>query len=256
MYEQVCYGKSFLKQVIARIDFAAPLEKLDKGPPTRFVTPIAKDFPIIEPLEVLMNEVNVNNDGVAHRQVTERQWNYFSRERDRQLTLSPSVAFIQYRKYTTYEETKEQFGLLVDTLGTVFPGTMVARFGLRYVNNIEGLVEDATQWKDYINDDLVAARDVFAAEDVLTRIVSITELKYGPVSVRFQYGMPNPDFPAPIKRPMFVIDIDASVSEAHDLGQTMAYMDEAHGRVQSLFERSIKKALREKMDAQQQPVQQ
>jgi uncharacterized protein (TIGR04255 family) len=254
MYEEVCYGKSFLKQVIARIDFAAPLEKLDKGPPTRFVTPIAKNFPIIEPTEVVMQELAVNNDGIAHRHTTERQWNYFSRERDRQLTLSPSAAFIQYTKYATYEETKEQFGALIDALGAVFPGTMVARFGLRYINQIEGLVEDATRWKDYINDELVAARGFYAEDENLTRLVSISELKYGQVGIRFQYGMPNPDFPAPIKRPLFVIDIDASVVEAHELSHTMAYMDEAHARVQSLFERSIKNTLREKMDAQQ-PVQ-
>lgn len=255
MYEEVRYGKSFLKQVIARVDFAAPLERLDKGPPTRLVTPIVKNFPIIEPAEVLMQELAVNNDGIAHRQTTERQWNYFSRERDRQLTLSPSAAFIQYTKYTTYEQTREQFGAFIDALGAVFPGTMAARFGLRYVNQIDGLVTDATQWNEYIADELVAARAFFSADEELTRLVCITELKYGQVGIRFQYGMPNPDFPAAIKRPLFVIDIDANVSEAHDLGQTMGYMDEAHGRVQSLFERGIKDTLREKMDAQQ-PVQQ
>jgi uncharacterized protein (TIGR04255 family) len=251
MYEEICYGKSFLKQVIAKIDFAAPLERLDKGPPTRLVTPIAKHFPIIEPTDVVMQEIAVNNDGVSHRNTTERQWNYFSRERDRQLTLSPMAAFIQYTKYTTYDETKEQFSALIDALGAVFPGTMVARFGLRYINQIDELVGDATKWSDYINDNLVSTRDFFTDGETLTRLVSISELKYGQVGIRFQYGMPNPDFPAPIKRPLFVIDIDASVTEAHDLSHTITYMDEAHERVQSLFERSIKKTLREKMNGQQ-----
>jgi uncharacterized protein (TIGR04255 family) len=161
MYDNVCYGKSFLKQVIARIDFAAPLEKLDKGPPARLVAPIAKHFPIIEPTEVVMQEVSVSTDGISHRHTTERQWNYFSRERDRQLTLSPSSAIIQYTNYTTYDETKTQFGALVDALGLVFPGSIVARFGLRYINQIDGLVEDATRWNDYINDELVEARFIF-----------------------------------------------------------------------------------------------
>lgn len=255
MYDDVCYGNSFLKQVIARIDFAAPLEKLDKGPPTRLVTPIAKHFPIIEPTEVVMQEVSVNTDGVSHRHTTERQWNYFSRERDRQLTLSPTSAIIQYTKYTTYDETKAQFSALVDALGVVFPGTMVARFGLRYINQIDIAGEDATLWNEYINDELVSARSFFADDGILTRLVSISELKYGQVGIRFQYGMPNPDFPAPIKRPLFIIDIDASVAEAHELGHSLAYMDEAHVRVQSIFERSIKQTLREKMNGKQ-PVQQ
>jgi uncharacterized protein (TIGR04255 family) len=255
MYDNVCYGKSFLKQVIARIDFATPLEKLDKGPPARLVAPIAKHFPIIEPTDVVTQEVSVNPDGISHRHTTERQWNYFSRERDRQLTLSPSNATILYTNYTTYDETKAHFSAFVDALGLVFPGTMVARFGLRYINQIDGLVEDATRWNEYINDELVEARSFFTDEDTLTRLVSISELRYGQVGIRFQYGMPNPDFPAPIKRPLFIIDIDASVAEAHELGGTLAHMDEAHARVQSIFERSIKQTLREKMNGKQ-PVQQ
>jgi uncharacterized protein (TIGR04255 family) len=255
MYEEVCYGKSFLKQVVVRIDFAAPLDKLDKGPPTRLVTPIALNFPIIEPKEVVTQEVAVHKDGIDHRHVTERHWNYFSKDRGRRLTLSSTAAFIQYTKYTTYEEMKDHFGGLVDALRAVFPGTIVARFGLRYINQIDEPIGDATRWNDLINDDLVAARSFFERDEQLIRHVSISELKYGQVGIRFQYGMPNPDHPAPIKRPLFVIDIDASVAEAHELNQTTAFMDEAHARIQALFERSIKKKLREKMDVQQ-PVQQ
>lgn len=255
MYEDTCYGKSFLKQVIVRIDFAAPLEKLEKGPPTRLVNPIAKRFPIIEPTEVLMQEVALNKEGIAHRQSTERQWNYFSRERDRQLTLSSAAAFIQYTRYKSYEETKEQFSAFLDALGNVYPGTVVSRFGLRYINHIDDLVEDPMEWQAYINADLVTPRAFFSGEDGLSRLVTIAELRYGQVGVRFQYGMPNPDFPAPIKRPLFVLDIDASIIEAHDLAQTISFMDEAHSRIQGLFERSITAALREKMDVKQ-PVQQ
>ena len=251
MNDEMCYEKSFLKQVIVRIDFAAPLEKLDKAPPTRFVTPIASHFPIIEPTDVVTQEVSFNPDGIAHRNITERQWNYFSRDRDRQLTISPTAAYIQYTRYTAFKEMKKHFEVLTDAIGVAFPGTIVARFGLRYINQIEGLVDDATQWGEFINNDLIKPRAFFLEDDSLTRLVNISELQYGSVAIRFQHGMPNPDFPATIRRPMFVIDIDATVSEAHDLNQSKAYIDEAHTRIQDLFERSITQALRERMNVQE-----
>ena len=74
------------------------------------------------------------------------------------------------------------------------------------------------------------------------------------MGVRVQFGMPNPDYPAQVRRPLVVLDLDASISEAHALPRTTIYMDEAHARIQAIFERSITLALREKMDAK--PIQQ
>jgi uncharacterized protein (TIGR04255 family) len=60
--------------------------------------------------------------------------------------------------------------------------------------------------------------------------------------------MPNPDYPAIIKRPVFVLDLDAYVQMAHDLAESLQYMEEAHTRIQDLFERSITQQLRERMN--------
>jgi len=249
MYEQVCYKKSYLKQVIARIDFAAPVEKLEKGPPTKLLGAIVKSFPIVEPTEVVMQEIELGAAGLAHKQTPIKQWNYYSKERDRQLALSPGFMYVLYNTYQSYEETRGQFQNVVDALTASFPDTIASRLGLRYVNQLNLATDDPTQWKQYVHENLAGARDLFQGEDVLTRLLSVAELRYGDIGVRFQYGMPNLDFPAPIKRPLFVLDIDASVSEAHELSKTMGFMDEAHARAQSIFERSITNALREKMDA-------
>lgn len=249
MYEQVCYKKSYLKQVIARIDFAAPVEKLEKGPPTKLLSTFIKSFPIVEPLDVVMQEIEVAGAALAAKHKAIKQFTYYSKERDRQLALSPGFMYVVYNRYETYEETRELFQKVVDALVASFPETIASRLGLRYVNQLDLAIDDPTQWKQYVHEDLTGARDLFQDEDVLTRLLSVVELSYGDVGIRFQYGMPNPDFPAPIKRPLFVLDIDASVSEAHELNKTMGFMDDAHARVQSIFERSITNALREKMDA-------
>lgn len=255
MYEQVCYRKSFLKEVVARIDFASPVGQIEKGVPNKLVNTIVNNFPIVEPAEIIMQEFALEGNSVKQGQATRSpQWNYYSKDRERQLTLSPQAVFVSYKRYNHYEEIKEQFGTVIDAINKNFPDTKASRFGLRYINQIDVQLDDPTQWDAYINPQLLGSRTFFGEEDALSRLITIAETKYNDIALRFQYGMPNPDYPAPVKRPLFVLDLDASVSQAHDLNEAMAYMDEAHGRIQSAFERSITGALREKMNVR--PVQQ
>jgi uncharacterized protein (TIGR04255 family) len=254
MYEQVCYQKSFLTEVIAKIDFASPIEKLEKGVPSKLVNTIIKNFPIVEPVDVLMHELALDGNSIKSKNTAMKQWSYFSKDRGQQLTLAAQSVFVQYKCYNNFEETKEQFSAVIDALNTAFPGTMASRFGLRYINQVDLPLDDPTGWGAYIDPMLLCSRDFFGNDEAITRLITIAELKYGDMGVRFQFGMPNPDYPAPVKRPLFVLDLDASIAQAHGLPEAMDYMDEAHVRIQAIFERSITQGLREKMDAK--PIQQ
>lgn len=253
MHEQVCYKKPFLSEVIARIDFASPIEKLEKGAPPKLVSTVIKNFPIIEPADVVMQEFAIEGSALKSKQTASKQWSYYSKDRDRQLVLSPQSVYVQYKRYSSFEEAKEEFGAVVEALNIAFPGTLASRFGLRYINQIDLPVDDPTGWNEYIDGKLLCSRDFFDGDEPITRLITVAQLQYGDIGIRFQYGMPNPDHPAPIRRPLFVLDLDASVSEAHELGDCMNNMDEAHARIQTIFERSITQALRGKMDAK--PVQ-
>ncbi|MFC5428480.1 TIGR04255 family protein [Paraburkholderia denitrificans] len=254
MYEDTCYRKSFLAQVIAKIDFASPLP-IGKAVPPKLVNSIVEHFSIVEPPQQLQShQVIINEGSVQTKQATVEQWTFFSKDRGRQLTLSPAAMFVNYSAYSSYEETKQHFGAAVEALEKCFPDTIVARFGLRYINQIEVDLPDATDWAGYFSDSILAARAFFRKDEPIARLINIAELNYDDVAVRFQHGLPNPDFPASIKRPFYVLDFDAYVSQAHSLRDVLANMDAAHGHIQELFERSITERLREKMDAR--PVQQ
>lgn len=255
MLEPICYQKSFLKQVIAKVDFATPLVKLEKGVPSGLVDAIIKYFPIIEPpADLISQEIIFEGGGVNTKQTTIKHWIYFGKDRGKQLTLAPQNISVVYTTYSSYEETKAQFGAVIEALSKSFPDTKVARFGLRYINQIEFQLSDPTEWNDFIDPSLIASRRFFGSDDALTRLLTLTELNYGDIGVRFQFGMPNQDYPAQLKRAQFVLDLDASVSQAHDLADVLSRMDESHRRIQELFERSITEKLRRKMDAK--PVQQ
>jgi uncharacterized protein (TIGR04255 family) len=249
MYEDVFYEKPFLKEVIARIDFVAPLEGAEKSLPQKLAKQLSDRFPIKEPMDAIAQELQVTAGEVKHRKTQFRQWNFFGREREKQLSLAPSFILITYKQYTTFEETKEEFSKVVNALEIAFPDVRAARFGLRYINSIEDVqLTSPTDWGAYIARDLLGTMAFFAQPERLTRLIQVTELKHGDLDMRFQFGMPNPDYPALIKRPQFVLDLDGYVRTAHDVTQSLRYMDQAHEQIQDLFERSITRRLREQMN--------
>lgn len=253
MYDQICYSQTYLKQVIARVDFFAPVVELENSPSQKLTALISNDFPINEPIDIVSTSVQFAQGAQPqHQEVKHKLWNFFGKNREKQLTLNSSSAFVIYNKYTKYEDLRAVFASVLSSLGSEYKDVMVGRFGLRYVNAIEGLkLKTPTSWGKYINKKLLGTISFFAGEREknLTRLFHAADMKYDEMNIKFQFGMPNPDFPAIMKRPMFVIDIDAYVDTAHKLSDVAAYMDIAHERVQSLFEDSITDELRGKMNA-------
>jgi uncharacterized protein (TIGR04255 family) len=256
MYDELCYEKPFLKEVIARIDFFAPLEEVNKGLSSKLTKVLSARFPISEPHEAVSQELQLTGEGVQHRQTRLKQWIFFGKEREKQLSLAAPWVFVTYSRYTTFEDMKEQFATVVDAVEKAFPDAKAGRFGLRYINIIEisGLASP-TDWSAYIAPDLLKTVAFFTRPQQLTRLIQVAELKYDDIAMRFQFGMPNPDYPAMIKRPQFVLDLDAYVQTAHDLGDSLQHMEQAHGLIQDLFERSITDQLRERMNAKSVSVQ-
>ena len=87
----------------------------------------------------------------------------------------------------------------------------------------------------------------FNDREHVNRLFNTVESRYDDLGVRFNFGLPNPDFPALIRRRVFVLDIDAYVQGAQDRNDIVANMDRAHDRIQQLFEESITDELRTAM---------
>lgn len=256
MYEEVCYEKSFLKEVISRIDFISPLPGLEKSLPPKLTKVLSDHFPIIEPTEGLTHSIELNfvgAGGMQQRQTPVRIWNFYGKDREKQLSLASQYVFVSYTRYSTYEDLKEDFSSVVATLDAAFSDTRAGRFGLRYINNIEiEGVPPIEGWGEYVAPVLITPPEFFAGQQ-LTRLLHLAELKCGDLALRFNFGLPNPDYPSPIKRPSFILDLDAYIQAAHDLGESLQYMEKAHGCIRDLFEKSITDKLRERMHAQAAP---
>jgi uncharacterized protein (TIGR04255 family) len=138
MYEDVCYKKTYLAEVIARIDFATPIEALQKNVSTKIMAKITKHFPIAEPVEAIGTHFEFGADGGMKKQETRaKQWNFFGKDRDRQLVLTDTSVFVRYTKYGAFEPFAESFMDAVTEIDREHPGIFSQRFGLRYINRFE-----------------------------------------------------------------------------------------------------------------------
>ena len=251
MYDRVRYSKPFLKEVILRVDFAAPQKAFTKTLPDKVANAALLHFPIAEPVQALAQELQITPREVKQKRSEFTEWNFHGREREKRLAISPLFIFTTHGSYRTYEELKQEFLAVMEVLFAEFPDLRASRMGLRYINNIDIEDTDPLKWDRYIDASLLCLFSRFHDPDHLTRLFHIVEFKYDDLQVKLQFGLPNPDFPAVIRKPIFILDVDGYVQGLQDLADIKVNVDHAHAQVQRLFEQSITDDLRELMNARQ-----
>ncbi len=248
MYEDICYKKNFLKEVIARIDFAASIDSLEKNLVAKIANKAVLRFPISEPRKKHAQALEVSPDAFKHKRTEFTEWNYYGKEREKRLVITPSTAFVTYNKYSTFERLKEDFIIIIESIFNTYTETKASRFGLRYINNFEFKLNDPLKWDSYFNNDLLGLFNKFSDRHHLARLFHIIEFKHEDIFIKFQFGVPNPDFPAVIKKPLFVIDLDGYVQGLQDLTDIKNNLDAIHDEhIQRIFEDSITDKLRKIM---------
>jgi uncharacterized protein (TIGR04255 family) len=250
LYENVCYSKPVLKEAIVRIDFSGPVEALDKGVPSRVAKAILKHFPISEPRELVANELQFGQGAAPLlKQSQFIESNYYGKDREKRFAISRGAMFVTYQRYTTYESLKSEFMSIATALFDTVPDVTASRLGMRFINHITQGPDGPFSWGEVINDDLLGLVSRFNDPNHVNRVFHIVEFRHDDLGVKFQFGLPNPDFPAQIRRRLFVLDIDAYVQGALEPAHVSGTLDQAHTRIQQLFEESITDALRVSMGA-------
>jgi uncharacterized protein (TIGR04255 family) len=249
--ERQCYRRPFLTQVVLRVDLLNFIDALVANPPSPSVMEAVRlRFPIPEPAQTVENETQILGQQVQQRERRYTTWNFHGKNREKLVSFTPNVLLVLRSKYSTYEEMKEDFLAVFNSFTAAYPDTVVNRVGLRYVNEI--VLDEAapTNWTDYIDDHLIRIFEFFPSREHLSRLFSVSELNYGELQLRFQFGMHNPDYPAPIKRKSFILDLDAYTTGMIENKGVEPFIDNAHAKIQDLFERSITAKLRKRMDEQ------
>lgn len=248
-FNDICYKKNYLTDVILRVDFVSPVLSITDQLPKSITDIILKDFPIKEPREAAFQQVQVNPKEVKTEKRIFTEWNFFGRNREKSITLTTDFFFIAYKKYEIYENMKREFESICNIFFETFNEAQANRLGLRYINQIEAKEDGPINWGNYINNNLLGLLGFKINGSTPTRIFhnyeAVFEESY---SVRFQFGLFNPDYPAPIKRNLFVLDYDAYYQGLIETQEISSNIDKYHDSVQMMFEQNITNKLRAKMN--------
>ncbi|MBN2180659.1 MAG: TIGR04255 family protein [Sedimentisphaerales bacterium] len=149
------YKKTFLKNVIIRVDFAFPVEKLQKTLPTSVSTLLLKSFPISEPKKTIAGELKITPEETKEKHSLETHWFYYGKDRQKKACLAPEFFWITYESYSSFEDLKKEFVPILEQLCKNFKDLQVNRFGLRYINHIVFNENNIFEWSKYLKEDLL-----------------------------------------------------------------------------------------------------
>jgi uncharacterized protein (TIGR04255 family) len=237
--QKICYKKSFLKDVILRIDFPSPLPGLDKSLPNNISKKALKNFPISEPQKTQTQEFQFSSAAFQAKSSELMRWVFHGKEREKCLIIEPSALMVTVKSYKTYEVFMEEIMEVITEFYKTYKDLNASRVGLRYINIIEPDDEDPLAWGKYINGNILGIIEFHEEKECITRAFHILEYNFDGLAVKYQFGIANPDFPAVIKRKQFVLDIDAYFNGAIEQQEIADNIERLHEKIQEIFEKSI-----------------
>lgn len=245
------YKRTFLDQVISRLDFATELLGVEESLPSQVAEIAVKRFPIVEPKGFTAGKIKITKKGGVSGEdiATGKVWYYHGKNREKTLCIGPGWMFVVYTKYESFEAFKSDFLEVVDTLFKCYgQDVVVKRFGLRYINKVH-LDEGApTNWDKYLDPNLLQIFKVAEDKTKICRAFHNLELNYNDMNLRFQYGMHNPDYPAPIRSKDFTLDFDAYYQGLQNKDEIENNIVRFHNEIKLFFEKFITEELREVMN--------
>lgn len=252
MYEDACYKKTFLKDVIFRLDFGSSVEAFQRALPQKLATAALQQFPISEPQKGRAQKFVVSDTDVQTETKETVQWAYHGRNREKTLIISSDEIIVSNRKYESFESFRKDIDEILRLLFATQKDLSVGRFGLRYINVLEIPDGNPLSWSEYVNGETLGIIDLNKDTEAISRAFHVIEFNYDGQQVKVQFGIQNPDYPAPVKRRQFVLDIDVFVHGALSYEDVCKHIDAAHERIQDFFENSITDKTRTLMEPSRQ----
>lgn len=245
------YRQNFLDRVVLRIDFPESIDPLSAELPAGFKETMIAIGPVIERREVKTKTVHIEESAHAVRDRTLQEWWFWNRARTQKAVVSKDYAFLEWDKYTNFTELRTAFAGMLKSFRSATQNIASARLGLRFINIIRLAGPDPMDWSGMIRPEMLEPSRIIPDDTAPLRVFQYAEwVCSDSLRLKLQYGVHNPDYPAPVKQRQFVIDIDAfHVLPLAGEGEILAMADRAGVECCRVFEASITQELRGVMDA-------
>ena len=248
-YSSVCYKNNFLTNAIFRINFA-PILLLTTENPTAFQEQIREHFPKLEEPKAMSFAINFNAGDAKMQREEVKNYKFSSKDGTASIAINRDSFAVSLKKYSSFEEFKDIISLTFNAFENIYKPLNISRAGLRYVNNIKISEGSAVDWTGYIQESLIKGiRDLPFGNDKLSRYMTQCTLKYEDFFVVFNYGIFNSEFPQPVSRKEFILDID-TFTNSIESNNVLEYLNKFHESIQNVYEKSIDVKLRDLMELQ------
>jgi len=236
--------------VVARVDFASPINLPEGGPPPGILKHITPTFPIYEEEAEVDATFAVTGAGASASTGQPRKvFKFWSKDRQKVATIARDNFSVEYKKYHSFIALMGDFNALLTPLSGRFKQLQSKRLGLRYVNTIEPDKDNAQlyDWTNYFVEPLTTTFTLGDPSN-LTRSFHVVERNHGDFRSKLQYGMVNPNYPAIIKKKSFIIDTDHVNLNLLTPNEVRQALPDLHSAAKTLFESLIKDDLRDLMN--------
>lgn len=246
-YKEIKYTTNFLTEVIVRIDFLSDFNSDPNSINPELSRAIIKHFPHAEPQTIVQPKISIeDNNLIPQTQLT--TWKFWSKDQQHSFFVIHNAIFMTFNTYNTYEEFISPFLDIYNQFSGIYPDAQIKRLGMRYINNINVRGKNPLLWTSYIDSKLLCGiKFIDDDKEYLSRYFNTIDFNYPNHFLRIKYGIHNPDYPSPIKKKIFVIDLDAYLVESKRPEEVPSTFDQFHSSIQESFESMILDKLREIM---------
>lgn len=247
------YKNPYIANVILRLDFVSKEESLNKSLPPNLRQRCIEHFNVPEERKKIA--VRPGNEKIEIVDADEIEWHFFDKNHENEVCICSSAIYISFTRYDNFSDFKKAFFDIADVLFDELPSIRINRIGLRYIDKIDMTDNKAGRkswsgfWSRYITKSLTHFLEFPDEDNSISRCFGSIDMNYDDCMLRFQYGISNPDYPAPNRKKLFVFDTDVFVHAAGDLDLPSAKnrIDKFHEKAKEWFEKAIKDDLRKKM---------
>jgi len=188
---------------------------------------------------------NIDRTNIVRRIDKYNEW-VFSNDFNR-FIINKHVIIMSVSKYLSYNHHYSEFNKVWSAVLELYPQISLRRIGMRYINRID-LPDTSRPWNEFINPILVPQS--IESKYPMQPIKQFNTIEYRTEDniIRFQYGLPNPDYPSINMNKLFVLDYDEYTDMPVDGISLSDRLTGFHAHIQDLFEQSITEDLRSVMN--------
>ncbi len=243
--DQIRYERNFLSKVIFRLDFQ-PILKLRTDPPVAFQDRIRSRLPEYEEHQGFQYSSEIGPQGKKDETIPMTTWLFRDSAERFDLTLTFRFLAIEDRGYTSLDDLLKVVTPAVSGFMEAYSDIQFTRIGLRYINEVKLQTGSQFDWDGYIAPHLTCMLSGIGPQKQLSRAMSQTVINRDDHLVVFNHGLFNSEFPAPISRREFILDLDASRRDVEDT-KIVDTVRSFNADLLQLFEESIGDKLRSTM---------